>query len=118
LIADTLLFWEGKKIHSLAFTIMNNHVHWVFETFEKDDQGHPVYVEDIMKSVKQYSATQINQLEKRKGALWQMESFDITIRDEKHRYNAIRYTLNNPVAAGLVTHWKLWPGSYSGDGLS
>lgn len=112
LIADALLFWEGRKIHSLAFAIMNNHVHWVMETFEKDDEGQAVYLEDIMKSVKQYTATRINQLENRTGALWQMESFDTTIRDIQHLYNAINYTLNNPVSAGLVSHWKQWPGCW------
>lgn len=112
LIADALLFWEGGKIHSLAFAIMSNHVHWVIETFEKDDQGQAVYLEDIMKSVKQYTATRINQLENRTGALWQMESFDTTIRDVQHLYRAIRYTLNNPVAAGLVSHWQQWPGCW------
>lgn len=116
LIASALQFWEGKKIHSLAFTIMSNHVHWVFETFEKDTQGKPVYVQDLMQSVKRYTAQQINKLENRQGPLWQMESFDITIRDNKHMYNAIRYTLSNPVSVGLVSHWKLWPGSYDGTG--
>ncbi|HLN71751.1 MAG TPA: hypothetical protein VK205_00550 [Prolixibacteraceae bacterium] len=116
LITNALQFWEGKKIHSLAFAIMSNHVHWVFETFEKDPEGQPVYVEDIMQSVKRYTANQINKLENRQGPLWQMESFDTTIRDDKHMYNAIRYTLHNPVAAGLVSHWKLWPGCYDGTG--
>lgn len=54
-------------------------------------------------------------MENRKGALWQKESFDKTIRDDKHLYRAIEYTLNNPVVAGLVKNREDWPGSWSGD---
>jgi len=112
IIIESLKYWEGKKLHSCAYTIMNNHVHWVFETMEKDDKGKPVYVEKIMHSVKRISANKINKLEKREGGLWQKESFDTTIRDHVHMYNAINYTLNNPVSAGLVSDWKIWPGTF------
>ncbi len=33
------------------------------------------------------------------GKLWQKESFGATIRNEQHLYNAIEYTLSNPVVA-------------------
>jgi len=112
IIIGSLKFWEGKKLNNCAFTIMSNHVHWVFEVLEKDEKGNPVYLQDIMQSVKRFSANRINKLENRQGHLWQKENFDTTIRDNKHMYNAVNYTLNNPVAAGLVTDWKLWPGSW------
>ena len=114
IIMGSLNFWEGRKMNNCAFTVMCNHVHWVFETYEKDKKGNPVYLQDLLQSVKGYSAFQINKLENRKGNLWQKESFDTTIRNEKHLYNAIKYTLNNPVAAGLVPDWKLWPGTWCG----
>ena len=112
IIIGSLKFWEGKKLTNCAFTIMSNHVHWVFEVLEKDEEGNPVYLQDIMRSVKRYSANRINKLENRQGHLWQKESFDTTIRDNKHMFNAINYTLNNPIAAGLVKDWKLWPGTW------
>ncbi|HKJ79186.1 MAG TPA: hypothetical protein VKA10_06605, partial [Prolixibacteraceae bacterium] len=73
------------------------------------------YLQDILYSVKRFSAGEINKLEKREGKLWQKESFDTTIRDEKHLYNAIEYTLNNPVNAGLVNDWPEWPGNWCED---
>lgn len=114
-LAESLFFWEGKKLITDAYCIMNNHVHWVFTTLEKDDKGNPVYVQDIMKSVKQFTSNRINKLENRTGTLWQKENFDTTIRDHEHMYNAINYTLNNPVKAGLISHWRLWPASYCAD---
>ncbi len=116
IISETIQFWEGKRLKNYAFCIMHNHVHWVFKLKEKDENGNPVYLQGIMHSVKRHSSNQINKLTGIKGALWQKESFDTTIRDEKHEYNAIRYTLNNPVAAKLVTYWKDWPGNWCADG--
>ncbi|MBC8004798.1 MAG: transposase [Verrucomicrobia bacterium] len=112
IIIESLNYWEGRKLHNCAYAIMNNHVHWVFETLEKDENGIPVYLEKIMHSVKRSSAYKINKQENRAGNLWQKESFDTTIRNQVHMYNAISYTLNNPVSAGLVSDWKLWPGTY------
>jgi len=111
-VKETLLFWNGKKLENYAFCVMPNHVHWVFRVFEKDENGKQVYLQDIMNSVKRFSANQINKVENRKGAVWQTESFDTTIRDEKHLHYAIEYTLNNPVAAGLVKSREEWPGNW------
>lgn len=112
LIKETLHFWEGKKLENMAYCIMPNHIHWVIGLCEKDATGHPVYLEDIMQSVKRFSANRINKLEKRSGSLWQHESFDTTIRDSMHLFKAINYTLQNPVSAGLVSHWDKWPGCW------
>jgi REP element-mobilizing transposase RayT len=109
---NTLKFWEGKKLKNHAFCIMPNHVHWVFHVFEKDENSEPVYLQDILYSVKRFSASEINKLENRKGKLWQKESFDTTIRDEKHLYYAVEYTLNNPLKSGLVNDWREWPGCW------
>jgi len=116
-LIQTLKFWEGKKLNNFAFTIMSNHIHWVFEVLEKDNGGNPVFLQDLMQSIKRFSANQINRLENRKGSLWQKESFDTTILNERHLHNAIKYTLNNPIAAGLVSDWKLWPGSFCASGI-
>lgn len=111
IMREAFLFWENKKLKNCAYSIMPNHIHWVFELMEKDSEGRPVYLQDILQSVKRYTARQINKLENRTGTVWQKESFDTTIRDERHMYNAIEYTLNNPVFAGLVSNRKNWQGN-------
>lgn len=116
IISEALLFWEGKKLLNRAWSIMPNHVHWVLQLLEKDEEGKPVYLQDILQSVKRHTANRINKAEKRVGNLWQKESFDTTIRDEKHLYFAIEYTLNNPVSAGLVIDQSDWPGNGRGIG--
>lgn len=112
IIAEACMFWEAKKLENIAFCIMPNHVHWVFRLKEKDENGKWVYLQDIMHSVKRQTSREINKLTGRRGALWQKESFDTTIRDMEHEYNAVKYTLNNPVKAGFVTDWQVWQGSW------
>lgn len=112
IVMEALHFWDGKRIENYAFCVMSNHVHWVLRLFEKDEKDEPVYLDDILQSIKRFSANKINKNEDRSGALWQKESFDTTIRNEKHLYNAVKYTINNPVEAGLVVNWRDWKGTY------
>ena len=111
IVQKALCFWEGKKLRNYAICVMPNHIHWVFQLYEKDGSNKPIWLEDILKSVKQFSSTQINQLEQQKGTLWHKESWDTTIRDHRHLYEAIEYTRNNPVKAGLVSDWREWKGT-------
>ena len=111
IIIGSLQFWKGVKLNNFAFTIMPNHVHWVFELFKNDKAGNLVYLQDILQSVKRFSSYHINKFENRNGTLWQKESFETTIRDDKHLYYAVRYTLNNPVKAGLTNDWLNWAGT-------
>ncbi len=111
-VKESLHFWEKKKLENFAYCIMPNHVHWVFRTLPLDDTGAPVYLQDILYSVKRFSATHINKRMNRTGSVWQEESFDTTIRDEIHLHRAIEYTLNNPVKAGFIEKWSNWKGCW------
>ncbi len=111
IVHNALCFWEGKRLKNYVICVMPNHVHWVFRLLEKDENNDPVWLENILKSVKQYTSTQINIIENQKGSLWHKESWDTTIRDSKHLHAAIEYTKNNPVAAGLVNDWCEWKGT-------
>lgn len=133
-IEEALTFWEGKRLTSHAWCIMSNHIHWVLSVFEKEQetgresefpnsdnaklqfgnpQSHqkPVYLQDILHSVKLFTARRINENENRTGQLWENESFDTTIRNDRHFVNVVNYTLQNPVSAGLIKDWKDWPGT-------
>lgn len=83
-IKKSLLFWEEEKISNMAFSIMPNHIHWVIGVNKADSVNIPVYLQDILYSVKRYTASKINPRENRHGRLWQKESHDTTIRDENH----------------------------------
>jgi len=77
----------------------------------KSQSGEPVYLQDILHSVKLFTARLINQNENKNGQLWEHESFDTTIRNSRHFENVMNYTIKNPVSAGLVKDWRDWPGT-------
>lgn len=110
-VLNALSFWEGKRIENYAICVMSNHVHWVFRLLDKDENGDIIYLQDLLQSVKRFSSTKINKFENRGGSLWQRESYDTTIRDALHLHNAINYTIDNPVSAGLVKNWWNWKGT-------
>ena len=55
-----------------------------------------------MDAVKGASAHKINRALKRKGRVWQTESFDHVLRSSESLDAKIAYILNNPVRDGLV----------------
>ena len=67
IIAEAIQFWDGKKLSNHAFSIMPNHLHWVFQLLEKDEEGKPVYLQDVLQSVKRHTANRINKAEGRTG---------------------------------------------------
>ena len=81
--------------------------------FLKSAQNKPVYLQDILHSVKLFTARRINENESRSGQLWEHESFETTIRNDRHFVNVMNYVIQNPVSAGMIENWKDWPGSRS-----
>lgn len=94
---------------------MPNHVHLVFRLLdqtEKTDCSEEYKVTKVLHSIKSYTALECNKVLGKSGPFWQPESYDRVIRDQEELENTIRYTLNNPVKAGLVENWQDWPHSY------
>lgn len=52
--------------------------------------------EDIMRSIKQYSATRINKLLGRTGQFWQKENYDRQVRSRTHFLDCLDYMIANP----------------------
>ncbi len=131
IVADKLQDDDGKKYRLDAFSIMSNHVHVVFrpnlsEASIKEDKtaGKPVFnseeavLAEIMQSLKGVTARKANIALGRTGSFWEKESYDHFIRDDAEFYRIVKYTLNNPVKAKLVSHWQEWKGNYLAKKLS
>ena len=111
LVADSLLYRDGKVYDLEAFSIMPNHAHLVFSPLE-EAEGRNHSLSKIMHSFKLHSALEANKLLGRDGALWQHENYDHYVRDEGELERIIRYVIYNPVKAGLVDDWKTWKWTY------
>ena len=110
---------------------MSNHVHVVFKpniseaNLREEKIGkRPKFVSEeatlaeIMQSLKGSTARQANLALKRSGSFWEKESYDHFVRDDAEFYRVVKYTLNNPVKAKLVNHWKDWAGNYLAERLA
>ena len=86
---------------------MPNHVHLVVALPET---GRPLA--RVLQGLKRYTALEMNRVRNETGQVWQRESYDHRVRNERELRNIIAYTLNNPVKAGLATEWQDWPYSY------
>ncbi len=110
-VAEALLYRDGRVYELDCFTIMSNHVHAVFAPL-KDESGVCYGLTRIMHSLKRRTASLANELLGREGSFWQGESYDRVVRDEDEWQRIIGYVLNNPVKAGLVQEWRDWPWTY------
>lgn len=115
IVADTLHFWDGKRLELFAYCIMSNHVHVVLRLFDDTEIDTPPYLQEIMHSIKRFSARECNKLLGETGKFWQDESYDRLVRDDKELHRILIYVLNNPVKANLCKQMKDWKWSYIKD---
>jgi REP element-mobilizing transposase RayT len=117
-------FWLGRivvqamrhqhqqgNIHSLAFVLMPDHLHWLF-TLQNDNT-----LAEVMKHVKGSSSYLIQKNRRECGAihlhqsLWQEGYHDRALRKEEDLQQIARYIVANPLRAGLVNKigdYPLW----------
>jgi putative transposase len=126
-VAENLHRLDGASYRLDAYSIISNHVHTVFKPFLSqselillDDEllniGDNPGLSKIMHSLKGRSARECNLLLGRSGSFWEHESFDHAVREGKFD-KTMRYVLNNPVKAGLVSDWENWRWNYCRDEL-
>ena len=102
IVEDALLYGDGHKYSLLAWVVMPNHVHVLFELVEAGS------LPRIVQAWKGLTAKRINAALARTGTLWYRDYCDRYIRDERHLGNATLYVHRNPVRAGLVERAEDW----------
>ena len=122
IISTKLHEFDNKYYTLIAYSIMPNHVHLILDfSCQVSDKNSLIcnqipanykQLHEVMKLIKGGTAFTVNKLSGRFGQLWASESYDRVVRDLEERANVIRYILNNPVKAGLVSKWEDWPYSF------
>jgi valyl-tRNA synthetase len=100
-VLDACFHWHDKRITTHLAVIMPDHVHLIITPKQRDD-GMWWRLEDILHSIKSYTANEIHSARNASGSLWQDEYFDRIIRDQDEFVEKWNYILNNPVKAGLA----------------
>ena len=112
IVANALHHWDGKYFELFCYCIMSNHVHVVFRLFDTEEIDKPRYLQEVMHSIKLFSAIKCNKLLGKTGAFWHHESYDRLVRDDAELKRIMQYIVNNPVKAGLCKEMKDWKWSY------
>ena len=89
IVEDALFFFNGRRYDLVAFVVMPNHIHILMKLREGYE------LTEIMRSIKSYTAKKINDNENSTGPVWQSESYDRLIRDQKHFENVVSYIIAN-----------------------
>ncbi|MGB0767222.1 MAG: REP-associated tyrosine transposase, partial [Phycisphaeraceae bacterium] len=101
LVVDACMHWHGDRVTVHLVTVMPDHVHLLITPSKKHD-GTYHRLEELLHSIKSYTAHELNKRYKREGPLWQQEYFDRIMRDEEEFTEKWNYMQFNPVKAGLV----------------
>jgi putative transposase len=106
-VTDNLNWLRNRGWILWAFCIMPNHVHLLMRNAEgRNDQ-----LEADLGQYKNFTAREVNKMLGRSGPFWQRESFDHWCRSPEYWLQFLIYTVQNPVEAGLCSHWREWPWS-------
>ncbi len=108
LVITHCLHDDNSKLQMHALVVMPDHVHLLF-TPGHDSYGNPYGLAEIMSGIKGASAHSINKALKRKGRVWQDESFDHILRRNENLFEKGEYICQNPVRKGLVQDENDYP---------
>lgn len=104
IVADALRHLDKQRYALASFVVMPNHVHALFRPLGDNA------LSAIVKSLKGFTALEINKRMGRSGALWQDEYWDRLIRSERHFFKVMAYIRENPqqaeLPAGMFTLWE------------
>ena len=102
---------DQRTCHMLAAVVMPDHVHLIVVPLVDEEKKCVVPLFWISRSIKGFSAREINKRIGRKGQVWQDESFDHVIR--KGDFEAkLDYLRQNPVRKGLARSWEEYQWCY------
>ena len=101
-VAELRRAHELGTVVSIAWVVMPDHLHWLFELREDP-------LERIMQCVKSRSAIALNKATGGAGRVWQTGYHDIALRREDDLKHLARYVLANPLRAGLVETIRDYP---------
>jgi len=110
MVQGSLLTFDSQRYRLLAWVVMPNHVHVLFQPINGWT------VAKIVAAWKKFTARKICDNRRNGGdgpsaPVWHRENWDRYIRDQAHLAQVIAYIHLNPVKAGLVVTPESWPWS-------
>ena len=104
-IAEMRRLEEQNLLHSIAWVLMPDHLHWLLQL------NGPMAISTVIKVLKGRSARQLGFLLPDSQPVWQKGFHDHALRREEDVRKVARYIVANPLRAGLVEQigdYPLW----------
>ena len=90
LVQTAVMFHHKTKYHLYAYVVMDDHVHLMLRLIEEVD------LSQIIGELKAYTGRMMRKEFGRPAPIWQEESFDRIVRNEKEFHQKGEYILTNP----------------------
>jgi REP element-mobilizing transposase RayT len=103
LVAEAHRLHEEERLLSLAWVVMPDHFHWLFQLPEESDLGR------VIGTFKGSSSRKINRHFALDGPLWQPAFYDHAVRADEDIAHIARYIVANPLRAGIVKNLGEYP---------
>ncbi|PLR64936.1 transposase [Pseudomonas sp. QC2] len=104
LVAEFRQVHEPGLVDSMAWVIMPDHIHWLFELKQQT-------LAYVIRRIKSRSTLTTNRRRASKERVWQPGYYDRAVRVEDDIRTMARYIVANPLRAGLVKRvgdYSLW----------
>lgn len=103
LVTEMRRLHEENQLASLAWVIMPDHLHWLFQL--QEDQT----LSEIVRLLKGRSAHRLNHYLQRQGSVWDRAFHDHALRKDEDIKNIARYIVANPLREKLVEKLEDYP---------
>jgi len=103
LVAEMRRLHEEHQLASLAWVIMPDHLHWLFQLQENQS------LSEIVQLLKGRSGHRINRYLQRQGSVWDRAFHDHALRKDEDIKGIARYIVANPLRAKLVEKLDDYP---------
>ncbi|PYL44537.1 MAG: hypothetical protein DMF42_00680 [Verrucomicrobia bacterium] len=116
---DALRHFHKERYELFAACVMPDHAHLLLQPWPKknDDKRNVIFwpLNELLHSIKSFSAHQINEIEGKTGAVWEKERFDRYARSDRDLEEKFHYILRNPWDSGLARQSEDYPWVWTQD---
>src|SRR5438874_7230266 len=111
--------FHSTRYELFAISVMPDHVHALFQPWPKNEASHEETtfwsLAELMRSLKSFTAREINRAERKTGTVWEKETFDRYIRSDRDLAEKFHYILRNPWDAGVAKQNEEYPWIWTGE---
>jgi RecG-like helicase/REP element-mobilizing transposase RayT len=113
IVLDAWRHFHNARYELFAICVMPDHVHALFQPWPKNEPSHEETtfwsLAELMRSLKSFTAREINRAEGKNGPVWEKETFDRYIRSDRDLAEKFHYILRNPWDTGVAKQNDEYP---------